>query len=1415
MSDPLLTYIVDTEPAPLAAGRSGTLRILVSKGDRELPVKVHAISVAISVGDTSADLTSNTRGIRTPAPPGWSARIDGGIYRATPDGGAAIVDSMQLTLEAIAVLPRIGVTKIDIDEDAEDAEHAPDTRSLTVTLAKFPAKFKLSALTGTKSVESGGSAVLMWTGTDLPGEVTYSLEWIADNLVHTVSVPYIGPKTIVGIDSEPQTGFTLSAYVAGGPPVIRQFNVGVTPRSPAIDVFKGELIGKQIRLQWSVRHADDISIEGQSTSLRKEGSLVLPLDRFRYKLIAKNRNRTSEAAVDLRCTPGRPIGRSERWLALLPQRDASALIGITDKGCFAYDGTTLSPLKTLSTLDVWSFGAAVSADGRRTFIGTSKYDKNYVALLDEQYNQLQTARVWQLGAATFAPGDASIWVAEASMGPPNGYRLRQLTASRLEVTKEHWFPKNITVDRDTLALCVAPSGDRLFFYFTEYSRGYLWVIDPKSGNVSARKENLPGSGSGPSKLVCWEQGDGAVMLVLVPSSGNALLIDGGTLATVKELPYMQVALTATELIGLRYRFDNLSVIDVVDRGSWTTEQTMSVINAGGWRAQLAAAAGAIYAAENISGTIYSQVATSVEPVKLPAKKAAPVEVLRDESTLVVVAAPADDSIAIDVAGEDVAAEAPEGWSVAREGGRFVFTAQQSGERHDVLAFTFRDAGELLGVRTASDQTLLSYRMATSPDPLQAGREGRITLVVSNPVPESPVTVTSISISIAIGSTAADLTNSASISVPAPAGWTARMEGNIYKAWPSTPEAATITNAGVALTLDKIAINDAVGVTKIYIDEEAADAGYAQDTRTVEKSVGKFPKEFTLSPLTADPATIESGGSTVLMWTATDLPGLVTYKLTWVSDGQPKEAVAGASGPKKIENIVGTGSVAFLLHAYFGGAEVTRQFVVTLLPRAPVIDELTGTLVGGKLTIRWRTRYAQHCTISGSSALYEAAGSYGPVVPDRLHYTLRAVNGGRVTRKDVLLGIEKSGEVSIDDLIFEPAISPDGSLLILPRYREAAAAYDGATFQKKQSVGEVAERFAIAFRSDGERFFLGGHTPLSRFAQVIGRDLRVIAKQDLGWVDAAVFAPDGTSIYVVVRAMWVDKAAILTVDPGTLAVKSKMEIESTGQSAYSICISSDGRTLFVLDPSAKLMAIDVRGGTPRVKALGFGDSWRPWIRFSDGPTPRLVAGGFRDRVAILDPSTLDVVRELKYSPCEVTSAELLGGTAADYLTLESIVVFDLEVLAAAQKLDVPEAKGREELYFFRGDSLLTIDPFFDSRRDFAKTTRIRRYRPAASQALPSVTLRARENELAYGVLSGGGTVVVVASSLESVRCSRIDVALTGEVELPEGWRAEVRDGVTSFTPAAGEAIIENDAIAFTFRNVAPSAALDVRVTSSSA
>lgn len=274
---PLLTYALLPFPNPLVASGPAQLTLVVSNSSSQF-VTVRSIAVTLPVGTNAKNLTASAAGIGTTVPDGWNAAPNGGIFTLTPSTPAAAKvgpNGLTFLFTGIAVNDQAGTCSVWVGEDASSPAKPAAYRTTTIPVAKFPATFMLSDLAATPpSVTSGGSAVLLWNGS----QATYVLTYDPDG---NGAVPHVvgnsGPYTAPNLTA-PVVVFTLTATVAvpgqDSPLVIqRQTVVTVIAGSVALTALPSIVgVNGVTRLVWQTTGTTSRTLDPGGTPVAANGS---------------------------------------------------------------------------------------------------------------------------------------------------------------------------------------------------------------------------------------------------------------------------------------------------------------------------------------------------------------------------------------------------------------------------------------------------------------------------------------------------------------------------------------------------------------------------------------------------------------------------------------------------------------------------------------------------------------------------------------------------------------------------------------------------------------------------------------------------------------------------------------------------------------------------------------------------------------------------------------------------------------------------------------------------------------------------------------------------------------------------------------------------------------------------------------
>lgn len=307
----------------------------------------------------------------------------------------------------------------------------------------------------------------------------------------------------------------------------------------------------------------------------------------------------------------------------------------------------------------------------------------------------------------------------------------------------------------------------------------------------------------------------------------------------------------------------------------------------------------------------------------------------------------------------------------------------------------------------SNSTLLTYAIATLPEPVEVGMPFSMTLSVNNQT-GAPVTCTQITVTILVGTNAGDLIASGGIEVKAPDSW--------YVPPPSggqvilTPPGGSIDIKGDALLFAfSMEANNQAGVSNILIDESASNANNAPGYRSLNWPVAKFPVDFTLSDLTAVPVTNTSvpyGGMAALTWVAAGegVSCTLTYQ---ASDGGSMDPISVLNTPEggiyTSDALTHSDGVSFLLTASMTplGSEVpltktaslfinVETLGLTLYAEPPVVGN------NGLARVRWVAVNADHCIDEDTGAQLAASGEKYVVLQAKQTFSITAVGASGET-----------------------------------------------------------------------------------------------------------------------------------------------------------------------------------------------------------------------------------------------------------------------------------------------------------------------------------------------------------------------------------------------------------------------------------
>ena len=280
-------------------------------------------------------------------------------------------------------------------------------------------------------------------------------------------------------------------------------------------------------------------------------------------------------------------------------------------------------------------------------------------------------------------------------------------------------------------------------------------------------------------------------------------------------------------------------------------------------------------------------------------------------------------------------------------------------------------------------TLLSYAVSANQSPIQASPQGgdpsllTLLIVVSNSTHQL-INCQSISFSFAQGTDAKDFfSDSTGIGITAPTGWKLTQDGSLFTATPDTTENGEIGGSALTFVLSDIQVNEQPGTTQMTITENTTN-----NSGTLDILLAKFPPQFIVGQLKANPLMVEQGGSTTLSWNCT---GGATYALQYLAadghtlinitettDGKPLPAV----GSYTIDNLQVNPTIFYLIVTLMVNENdpplvFNSWFPVTVLIPSVQINSFTASTQtvqypGDQVTFTWDVTAATQILLNGET-----------------------------------------------------------------------------------------------------------------------------------------------------------------------------------------------------------------------------------------------------------------------------------------------------------------------------------------------------------------------------------------------------------------------------------------------------------------
>jgi YVTN family beta-propeller protein len=564
-----------------------------------------------------------------------------------------------------------------------------------------------------------------------------------------------------------------------------------------------------------------------------------------------------------------------------------------------------------------------------------------------------------------------------------------------------------------------------------------------------------------------------------------------------------------------------------------------------------------------------------------------------------------------------------------------------------------------------NETLLDYAINPTPNPIQASPStgdpnlASLTLVVSNHSGDI-ITCSSISLSFTSGTNAEDFcSDPTGISSSPQTGWSVQQEDGLFTFTPDTQEKGQVGGDGLVFGLSGIKVNQQPGPFQITLDEKASDSDALppapDQTRSRSWELAKFPAQFTVGDLNANPPIVESGGSTTLSWSGSGGSGNynAVYEIQYVdADGkeikidhpkgeqnQPLPPVGGytVDGLKKDPT-----TFYLLVTVQTQGSNnplvIQRDRPVTVTaphPPEPEVTCYTGEpQPDGSLLFEW-TASPPEATVEITSIpiIFQNTGTYPfhptPEQPLLSSFTLTAKNGPKSASKTLVQQGFQPAAGSLVTVGNEPlsvAVSPDGARVFVADRNDTLTVLDAHTLQpvagSPVTVGSSPSSSSVAVSPDATRVF------------VANSDRNTLTVLDAHTLQPAAGSPvtvgNGPSSVAVSR----DGTRVFVANSGhnTLTVLDAHALQpvagspvTVGNGPWSVAVSRDGKRVFVANQFGNtLTVLDAHtlqpvAGSPVTVGNG------PWSVAVSGDGKRVFVANQQDQtLTVLDAQKLQPV-----------------------------------------------------------------------------------------------------------------------------------------------------------------------------------------------
>ena len=553
-----------------------------------------------------------------------------------------------------------------------------------------------------------------------------------------------------------------------------------------------------------------------------------------------------------------------------------------------------------------------------------------------------------------------------------------------------------------------------------------------------------------------------------------------------------------------------------------------------------------------------------------------------------------------------------------------------------------------------NETLLDYAINPTPYPIQASPStgnpnlASLTLVVSNSK-RHIITCSGIALTLPTGANAKDFCSDATgIFSTLPTGWSVKQQGGLFTFTPDTNDKGQVGKDGLVFGLSGIKVNQEPGSFQITIAEEASDPDASppapDQPRSRSWQLTKFPSQFTVGDLNADPFIVGSGGSTTLSWSGSGSSGNYTalYEIQYAdADGnkvtidhpkgetdQPLPPIGGYT----VDGLKATTTFYLLVTVQIQGSnnplEFTRERTVTVTaphPPKPLVTSYTGELQpDGSLLLKWTTQPDHDVTVTLKPAIspmdFQGTGQFSvqkpplPLLNNDL-YALTATLGEKSDRR-VFTTCQKFGvlrpAIGVGGQPASVAVAPDGGHVFVTNSADNNVSVIEVNLNNNPPFQVLSTRVGTRSGANG----IAVSPTNSKFgkyvfvANQLDNSVTVFAgTPPFQIVSAAVLAgnvpgclavsPDGRCVFVPINLFsGIAVSVIDTASAPSFTVVQGPDFPGVSMTGISgLAVSLDGNYLFASDvQNDSLWALQVEAGAnPPYRvlspALGVGKS--PW------------------------------------------------------------------------------------------------------------------------------------------------------------------------------------------------------------------------------